>query len=125
VKIQSEVEELEEELSERISQVARRFIDAWSETDRGYGYPGLSANFSLDSISPTVVYITWKETWNYGGRDGGSFMFPTRYLWDEKELTEYEEKRAAEKAAEVAKIDEEELKKKEAEYERLKKELGK
>jgi hypothetical protein len=85
-------------LSRKVFKVARRYIDAYDSTNRGYGYPSLEADFhSWEIDAEGEITVEWNEYWAHGGHDEGIIYYPSSYLYDEQSLLDYENKRKIEK----------------------------
>jgi len=109
---------LHNQMDRHVVAVAKRYIAAYSDEDHGYGYPSDDAHYRWHIDSGGDIDVHWEEFWNYGGHDAGSFTVPSRYVWDEAALAEYEQRRADEKKQKEERIA---TKKRQEEIEQLKK----
>ena len=121
--LDKEMQEIHREINKHVIEVAKRYIVAAHDENRGYGYPtqrnkGRNNTFYDWEVDDDSIGVTWEETWNYGGHDGGAFSVPENFFWDESALVAFEEKRAREKADKKA---EKEAKERQKEIEQMKK----
>ena len=118
--LREQMDKLHREIDDHVVAVAKRYIVAAHRENSGYGYPTVSGKggawFEWEIGEEGDVDVTWEETWSYGGHDGGSFTVPANFIWDEKALVAFEEKRAREKADKKA---EQEARKRQEELEQL------
>ena len=96
-KLHVELSDLRFQISDRVLEVAKRYIVAAHPTNRGYGYPMVTEAGFEWTIDSQDVNVTWYQSWNYGGQDEGTFSFPVKYLWDDAALVAYEELRKKKK----------------------------
>ena len=121
----SQANKLKGSLCARVQEIARRYIDAAHDTNRGYGFPDVGVDFDDWHIDGNDIVVSWSNTWAYGGYDEGSFCFPAKYLYDEDALIEFEKKRVVDKEKAKQKAEEKQRQKDEVELEKLKEKLGK
>lgn len=93
--LQSQIMDLSQKIDKRVIEVAKRYIVAAHDENRGYGYPSVTnAHFNWEMDENGNIEVHWEETWAYGGYDAGSFIVPANFVWDEDALVAYEKERA-------------------------------
>ena len=98
-KLQTQIIDLSKKLDERVVEVAKRYIVAAHDENRGYGYPSVDkAYFNWEMDEDGDIEVHWEETWAYGGYDAGTFVIPANFVWDEGALVAYEKERVSYKA---------------------------
>lgn len=91
-----ELRKASEPLEEEIDNYVRATAIRWSKIARLYygGSRDFPSNvqfiesWKLDADGD--VTILWDETWNYGGRDSGTFNFKSEYLYDDNAMLNFE-----------------------------------
>jgi hypothetical protein len=120
-RLHQEMRELHDEIDEQVIKVAKRYIRAYHDTNRGYGYPSDNSYYSWQIDNDGNIEVTWEEHWSYGGHDAGAFTVPSQFIYDEAALIAFEQSRdqakQQKKEEELNKIKQEEL----AQLERLQK----
>lgn len=106
-----------------MQSILRRFINAYSDKNHGYGFPSDGAHFIWEVCEDGTIDVDWSESWRFGGHDEGSFTMPIELL-NEDALVRYESARRLEKEAFANKEREAKIQDKKNEIARLQAEIS-
>lgn len=122
----AEVSEIKEELDATVLDMAMEYVTYDRKKYPRSDYPSDKKHFDdWDFSSDGFVNLNWSEYWAYGGRAEGTISFPIRFLENPSLFEKFKNECIAVESQ--RNLDEKckENAKKEAEFERLRKELNK